>query len=177
MSGVLAPNGLLERLVASPSRFQIALPLARLQNCCSSLPLRPDQLAVGRFARAACVLDDDEVERVAADGDVPVLAVAVGAVGRAAGPAAERFAEEIGMAGAPALAGDPKLRTPMSWSGEPRTAGFTRGTPYRWQRQRRRHDGGAVGARVRAALRDANARSALHAGAPVRCEGQPTARR
>jgi alpha-amylase len=41
------------------------------------------------------------------------------------------YGEEIGLAGAPSLAGDPKLRTPMSWSADARTAGFTTGAPYR----------------------------------------------
>ncbi|MBX3604020.1 MAG: DUF3459 domain-containing protein [Piscinibacter sp.] len=39
------------------------------------------------------------------------------------------YGEEIGMAGAASLTGDPKLRTPMSWSGT--AAGFTSGTPFR----------------------------------------------
>ncbi|MCK6425930.1 MAG: alpha-amylase [Burkholderiaceae bacterium] len=41
------------------------------------------------------------------------------------------YGEEIGMAGAASLSGDPKLRTPMSWSGDVRHAGFTTGIPYR----------------------------------------------
>lgn len=41
------------------------------------------------------------------------------------------YGEEIGMAGAASLSGDPKLRTPMSWSGDVRNAGFTTGIPYR----------------------------------------------
>jgi glycosidase len=41
------------------------------------------------------------------------------------------YGEEIGLAGAAGLSGDPELRTPMSWSGDARTAGFTTGTPYR----------------------------------------------
>jgi glycosidase len=40
------------------------------------------------------------------------------------------YGEEIGMAGAASLNGDPKLRTPMSWAGDA-TAGFTTGTPFR----------------------------------------------
>ncbi|MCK7500396.1 MAG: hypothetical protein MZW92_66500 [Comamonadaceae bacterium] len=35
------------------------------------------------------------------------------------------------MAGGGSLRGDPKLRTPMSWTGRTGTAGFTTGTPYR----------------------------------------------
>jgi alpha-amylase len=42
------------------------------------------------------------------------------------------YGEEIGLAGGGAsLSGDPKLRTPMSWTGSTATAGFTTGTPYR----------------------------------------------
>ncbi len=38
------------------------------------------------------------------------------------------YGEEIGMAGAATLSGDPKLRTPMSWTAG---GGFSTGTPYR----------------------------------------------
>ncbi len=41
------------------------------------------------------------------------------------------YGEEIGMAGAATLTGDPKLRTPMSWTADTTRAGFTTGTPYR----------------------------------------------
>ncbi len=41
------------------------------------------------------------------------------------------YGEEIGLASAATLSGDPRLRTPMSWSGDPRTGGFTTGAPYR----------------------------------------------
>ena len=41
------------------------------------------------------------------------------------------YGEEIGMAGAGSLSGDPKLRTPMSWTGNTGNAGFTAGVPYR----------------------------------------------
>ncbi len=41
------------------------------------------------------------------------------------------YGEEIGMAAAGGLSGDPRLRAPMSWSGEALKAGFTSGTPYR----------------------------------------------
>ena len=41
------------------------------------------------------------------------------------------YGEEIGMAGGATLSGDPKLRTPMSWTGSTANAGFTGGTPYR----------------------------------------------
>jgi alpha-amylase len=40
------------------------------------------------------------------------------------------YGEEIGMAGGN-LSGDPKLRTPMSWTGNTANAGFTTGAPYR----------------------------------------------
>lgn len=41
------------------------------------------------------------------------------------------YGEEVGMAGAPGLSGDPELRIPMSWSADAGTAGFTTGTPFR----------------------------------------------
>jgi glycosidase len=41
------------------------------------------------------------------------------------------YGEEIGMAGGAGLEGDPKLRTPMSWTADAATAGFTRGQPFR----------------------------------------------
>jgi len=41
------------------------------------------------------------------------------------------YGEEIGMAGAASLSGDPRLRTPMSWTGDLNNAGFTAGRPYR----------------------------------------------
>ena len=41
------------------------------------------------------------------------------------------YGEEIGMAGARDLKGDHKLRTPMSWTADPKTAGFTTGEPFR----------------------------------------------
>ena len=41
------------------------------------------------------------------------------------------YGEEIGMAAASALSGDPKLRSPMSWTSDATRAGFTSGTPYR----------------------------------------------
>ncbi len=41
------------------------------------------------------------------------------------------YGEEVGMAGGGSLSGDPKLRTPMSWTASTATAGFTTGTPYR----------------------------------------------
>jgi glycosidase len=41
------------------------------------------------------------------------------------------YGEEVGMAGAANLSGDPKLRTPMSWTADSLRAGFTTGTPFR----------------------------------------------
>lgn len=41
------------------------------------------------------------------------------------------YGEEVGQAGVHTLSGDLPLRTPMSWTGDPRTGGFTRGTPFR----------------------------------------------
>ena len=41
------------------------------------------------------------------------------------------YGEELGMSGTAATDGDWKLRGPVSWTGDPRTAGFTTGTPYR----------------------------------------------
>jgi glycosidase len=46
------------------------------------------------------------------------------------GPAFLYYGEEIGMAGAAGEGGDPKLRTPMSWTGGA-GAGFTSGRPFR----------------------------------------------
>ncbi|MCU6434511.1 alpha-amylase [Undibacterium sp. Jales W-56] len=41
------------------------------------------------------------------------------------------YGEEIGMAGAASLSGDPKLRTPMSWTNNISNAGFSTATPFR----------------------------------------------
>ncbi len=41
------------------------------------------------------------------------------------------YGEEIGMAGAASLSGDPKLRTPMSWTADAGNAGFSTGAPFR----------------------------------------------
>lgn len=41
------------------------------------------------------------------------------------------YGEEVGMAGGAGLQGDPELRTPMSWTADAKTAGFTTGTPFR----------------------------------------------
>lgn len=41
------------------------------------------------------------------------------------------YGEEIGMAGASSIGHDGQLRTPMAWTPDTRTAGFTTGTPFR----------------------------------------------
>lgn len=41
------------------------------------------------------------------------------------------YGEEIGMSAGPGLQGDPKLRTPMSWTSDPLHAGFSSVAPYR----------------------------------------------
>jgi len=41
------------------------------------------------------------------------------------------YGEEVGMANAATLSGDHALRTPMSWTADTVTAGFTTGTPFR----------------------------------------------
>lgn len=41
------------------------------------------------------------------------------------------YGEEIGMTAAANLSGDAKIRTPMSWTADTTTAGFTSGTPFR----------------------------------------------
>jgi glycosidase len=41
------------------------------------------------------------------------------------------YGEEIGMAGAGSLQGDPRLRTPMSWTGDSSNGGFSTGKPFR----------------------------------------------
>jgi glycosidase len=41
------------------------------------------------------------------------------------------YGEEVGMGGGAGLSGDPKLRSPMSWTGNSTHGGFTTGTPYR----------------------------------------------
>lgn len=46
-------------------------------------------------------------------------------------PAFVYYGEEVGMAGAAALDGDPRLRTPMSWESNRDNGGFTTGKPFR----------------------------------------------
>ena len=41
------------------------------------------------------------------------------------------YGEEIGMSAGKGLSGDPKLRTPMSWTADPGNAGFSTARPYR----------------------------------------------
>ncbi len=41
------------------------------------------------------------------------------------------YGEEVGQPGVPGLGGDLPLRSPMSWSADAATAGFTTGTPFR----------------------------------------------
>ncbi len=41
------------------------------------------------------------------------------------------YGEEVGMSAGAGLRGDPSLRSPMSWTGDPQTAGFTTGRPFR----------------------------------------------
>ncbi len=41
------------------------------------------------------------------------------------------YGEEVGQAGVASLKGDLPLRAPMSWTPDPRTGGFTTGTPFR----------------------------------------------
>ncbi len=41
------------------------------------------------------------------------------------------YGEEVGQAGVHTLSGDLPLRSPMSWTADPATAGFTRGRPFR----------------------------------------------
>jgi glycosidase len=41
------------------------------------------------------------------------------------------YGEEIGQAGIPGLPGDLPIRSPMSWTADARTGGFTSGTPFR----------------------------------------------
>jgi alpha-amylase len=41
------------------------------------------------------------------------------------------YGEEIGMAGAASLQGDPRLRTPMSWTGDSSNGGFSTAKPFR----------------------------------------------
>ncbi len=41
------------------------------------------------------------------------------------------YGEEVGMAGGAGLSGDPRLRSPMSWTADPLHAGFSTRAPYR----------------------------------------------
>lgn len=76
------------------------------------------------------------------------------------------------MAGATTLSGDPQLRTPMSWTGTPGTAGFTTGRPYRALAANaaskhvasQRADPGSLWHHYRALLALRNAEAALRRG-------------
>ncbi len=41
------------------------------------------------------------------------------------------YGEQVGQAGVPGMEGDFPIRSPMSWTGDARTGGFTRGKPFR----------------------------------------------
>jgi glycosidase len=83
------------------------------------------------------------------------------------------YGEEIGMAGAASLSGDPKLRTPMSWTGSTSNAGFTTGTPYRalsanvatFNVQAQRADANSLHAHYKALIGLRNSAPALARGA------------
>ncbi|MFO1327809.1 MAG: alpha-amylase family glycosyl hydrolase [Rubrivivax sp.] len=82
------------------------------------------------------------------------------------------YGEEIGQAGVPGLPGDQPLRAPMSWSAEPRGAGFTRGTPFRplapnhatHNVQAQRADAGSILNFYRALLKLRNGRASVRRG-------------
>lgn len=57
------------------------------------------------------------------------------------------YGEEVGQAGVPGLKGDLPLRSPMSWTADARSAGFTRGTPFRPLSPNHRRFNAADGAR------------------------------
>ncbi|MEZ4361449.1 MAG: alpha-amylase family glycosyl hydrolase [Kofleriaceae bacterium] len=64
-------------------------------------------------------------------GDVALLRLAAATYLLQPGPAFIYYGEEIGLAGAATLQGDARLRTPMSWTGDRRTGGFTTAQPFR----------------------------------------------
>jgi glycosidase len=64
-------------------------------------------------------------------GQGPALRIAAAACLLLPGTPFVYYGEEVGMTGHPALPGDLALRTPMSWSDCPRTAGFTAARPFR----------------------------------------------
>jgi len=64
-------------------------------------------------------------------GQLPALKLAASANLLRAGTPFIYYGEEIGMAGGAGLSGDPRLRSPMSWSGDPVAAGFSSRSPYR----------------------------------------------
>lgn len=65
------------------------------------------------------------------NGDLPAYRLAAASMLLVPGTPFLYYGEEIGLAAADTLSGDPRLRTPMSWTGDVRTAGFTTATPYR----------------------------------------------
>lgn len=65
------------------------------------------------------------------NGNIPEYELAAASYLLAPGTPFIYYGEEVGMADAASLSGDARLRTPMSWTGDARTAGFTTGTPYR----------------------------------------------
>jgi len=65
------------------------------------------------------------------NGDVEAYKLAAASYLLAAATPFTYYGEEIGMANAAGLAGDPALRTPMSWTPDTVTGGFTTVTPFR----------------------------------------------
>lgn len=65
------------------------------------------------------------------NGDLAQYKLAAASYLLQSGPAFIYYGEEVGMAGGAGISGDPKLRTPMSWTGDARTGGFTTGSPFR----------------------------------------------
>jgi len=64
-------------------------------------------------------------------GDVPAYKLAAAGYLLQPGTPFIYYGEEIGQAGVLGLEGDLPLRGPYSWTGDPTTAGFTTGTPFR----------------------------------------------
>jgi alpha-amylase len=64
-------------------------------------------------------------------GDTPAYRLAAALLLLQPGVPFVYYGEEIGLAQTTQLRGDPALRTPMSWTADASTAGFTSGTPFR----------------------------------------------
>ncbi len=64
-------------------------------------------------------------------GDVPALKLAAALSLLREGTPFIYYGEEVGMGGGAGLSGDPRLRSPMSWSADPQHAGFSTRSPYR----------------------------------------------